>query len=172
MSNATIYEDKADPKSAGLTATQTSMSATCALKEVLQLEKLQAFATTNYAKLASHLLLRVGSCNGLANNDASDQAIAALTQLVERIEDEHVLAQVNKDGTFSKLGSRDYPLAINTFVSALVKVHPELKEPMCEILLPYIKANYVGQKYVVATIYAQFVEFAQGNLKLLDFFNQ
>lgn len=56
---------------------------------------------------------------------------------------------------------------------------------MCEILLPYIKANYVGQKvryliwchndifdtcqYVVATIYAQFVEFAQGNLKLLDF---
>jgi len=67
------------------------------------------------------------------------------------------------------LGSRDYPIAISTFVSALVIVHPELKEPMCEILLPYIKANYVGQKYVVATIYAQFVEFAQGNLKLLDF---
>lgn len=30
----------------------------------------------------------------------NSQAIAALTQLVERIEDEHVLAQVNKDGEF------------------------------------------------------------------------
>jgi len=166
MSNLQLYEDKSDK---GLTATHTSMSATCALKEILQMEKLQNFATTNYAKIASHLLLRVGACNGIANPESAEQAVGAIQQLLERVEDEQVLASWHKEGLSGKLQSKEYPLAMNTFVSALVRTHPELKEQMCEVLLPYMKANYVGQKYVVATVFAQLVEFSQGNMKLLDF---
>ncbi|PRP83406.1 hypothetical protein PROFUN_09434 [Planoprotostelium fungivorum] len=171
MSNGQLYEDKSDVKGKeGLfNPRHIPMSATCALKEILLMEKVQGYMTDNYGKVLSHILLRIGSCNGLANPDAAEQAVSTLSQFAERVEDEGVLAAANKDGIFGTMKAPNFHLGVAQYVSAVCRFHPEVKEELCQVLLPYLKGNYVGQKILVASVFAQLVEFSGGNLRLLDF---
>eukprot|EP01117_Protostelium_nocturnum_P011732 TRINITY_DN4276_c0_g1_i1.p1 TRINITY_DN4276_c0_g1~~TRINITY_DN4276_c0_g1_i1.p1 ORF type:complete len:1650 (+),score=410.28 TRINITY_DN4276_c0_g1_i1:183-5132(+) len=171
ITNTQLFDEMVDPKTKQSTTSPShlSMSATCAISELLQLDELEDFANENYPKFFAYLTLRVGTSN-TGTPEATEQAVNALQKFFLCAKDEPVQQYMSKDNSWGKLSrSNEYHRGIRDVSFAVCKVHPEHMQSICELLIPYLKANYLGQKVVVSSVFAQFIEHSGGNKKLLDF---
>jgi hypothetical protein len=157
--------DKAK-KTTATVATARSMATTVALGEIFLKDELSELVTSNHATLLPTLLLRLGSSAGFA--DATEQTVTTFKAFLTIVKDELILNKLNSEALWDKLKSESTYLEVITSIVAIAcKSRRELMVPMFQLILPYMKSSYPGQRLVAATVLAEFINHSSHENDLL-----
>ena len=171
MNKSQLYEESPDPKNKKNTfnvPTHLPMSATCALTELLQLEELEELIDEHYHIFVSTLLLRIGTTNGMVDNTASEQASNAWKQFLICGKEASLQVVMNKSDNWNKLNKNDYHNAITDISTVICKEHPQHMRKIFQFLLPFLKGNFIGQRIVTSTVFAEFINHSKNDKELLQ----
>jgi len=172
INNGQLYEEKIDAKTKKtlLVACHLPMSATCALGEIMQVDELEDIAKENFALFLPSLLLRVGTANGMSDsNMAADQISSTFKQFISLIKDEALQIIMSKNDNWKRLViNADYYKAIIDITSTIGRTHPEEMNEIYTFLLPYLKGNFLPQRIVSVTVFAQLVIYCKSDKNLLN----
>ena len=171
LNKSQLYEESPDPKNKKSTINvpcHLPMSATCALGELLQLEELEDLVNEHYHLFLSTLLLRVGTSNGMNDNTASLQITNTFKQFVTCAKEGVMDSMINKFDHYTTLSKPDYYKAITDITTIVCKEHPNQMQKIFTFLNPYLKGNFIGQRIVTATIFAEFINHSKNDRALLQ----
>lgn len=132
-----------------------AMSATCALAEIMQGEELEEVIKGNYYLFAGTILLRFGTA--CSSPEATQHVIQALRNFITCGKDETLQVVMDANDSWKRLATPEYYNVLTDLTRAICKAHPDEMNNIFQFLLPYLKGNYMGQRVVAATVFAEFI---------------
>ncbi|XP_071959367.1 maestro heat-like repeat-containing protein family member 1 [Antedon mediterranea] len=179
------YDEKRDQKTQKVllkVATIPTLSAVCALTEVLRVPETEAKVVENFHRLFSVLIVYTGSCidvkpaklsdvaDGkiskekkaqmklLASLNPSSVAIEAVRVLLERANCQKVLEAIEEEDMINNLKELDkLPDGITAIAKELVEYNPEYVGKIMACLNPSLASLYESQRIVVVAFFAELI---------------
>eukprot|EP01101_Sappina_pedata_P011357 TRINITY_DN7637_c0_g1_i1.p1 TRINITY_DN7637_c0_g1~~TRINITY_DN7637_c0_g1_i1.p1 ORF type:complete len:1380 (-),score=647.08 TRINITY_DN7637_c0_g1_i1:49-4188(-) len=153
----------------GDNASKLSVSATVLMGEMFESSDLDEFVQGEFfPQLACSLLLRFGTASGLKSKEPLTQAVAAFRNFVERVDSEEISAAMGSNDNWRRLETAEYTYVLVDIAQQLCQHKKENIEEIFNILLPYLKGNYKGQRVVVSNIFSEFINQIKDDKTLLN----
>jgi len=111
-------------------------------------------------------MLRFGSAATFA--PATEQIITTFKKFIECLKYEKMQIVMDAEGIWDNLKGEDYLEVITKITGTMCQTHPDQKRKIFAFLLPYLKANYTGQRLVTGAIFAELINNCLEDAELLE----
>eukprot|EP01127_Copromyxa_protea_P018695 TRINITY_DN5940_c0_g1_i1.p1 TRINITY_DN5940_c0_g1~~TRINITY_DN5940_c0_g1_i1.p1 ORF type:complete len:1700 (-),score=516.03 TRINITY_DN5940_c0_g1_i1:86-4894(-) len=148
--------------------TKESKGATVCLAEMLSHPEMEEVVLQrHFALFFGTLALRVGmTCEF---EEAADQCVTAWKNFFTVIQEEDVLEKLVENGTLDELKKEATHISgITSVASVVARRHLAEMDKIFAFLVPYLKANFNGQRVVTAFVFAEFINHVGDNDALLE----
>eukprot|EP01113_Clastostelium_recurvatum_P024391 TRINITY_DN2913_c0_g1_i2.p1 TRINITY_DN2913_c0_g1~~TRINITY_DN2913_c0_g1_i2.p1 ORF type:complete len:827 (-),score=264.21 TRINITY_DN2913_c0_g1_i2:42-2447(-) len=98
----------------------------------------------------------------------AQQAVAAFRAFVDRSKDEGLKEIMDNNNNWARLEQADYPLVLHEITAAVSRSHPDQMRALVEFLFVYLRGNYIPQRTVAASVYAELLSHCKEDKDLLQ----
>lgn len=125
----------------------------------------------HYIQLLCTLLLRFGTSRW-GRTAAAEQTLSSFKSFVAASKADDIKRKLNKKGRWQKLATNDqYHFVITSITHVVCQSSPQFVHPIYEFILPFLQANFTGQRIIAATVLAELIRHVRDSSLLQNLIN-